>query len=380
MGRGAGGRAWVDGGMPMSICPELPLVDRLKRFCSRAGDGTQDTWARCAGGLADDTGNAVALDVMGSVYVGAGMGARFPSDTAAALQCWHMSADDFATVRFETTSLLSPADGGPALAKYDRDGRLLWAKFLPGTGSQGKLQAIALDSLDGSMVAAGNSLSTSRFQPSAPRNLYITRLDHQGNPVWFQSAIVMPKVDGYSRADVSGVAIHPMTNHIVVTGQFHGELTFGAGSSSEQVLAAHRRGDLFIAEFDQLGNLIWAGDAGGSASASMGREVLFKPDGSAILVGALSGAADKAIEDRLGTEVEVIPFGVADMVLVHYDQDGHVLWANHAGFPRETVHGEGVAYDASGNIYVTGTFSTCALFPRAPGNPVLLCLACPQVL
>ena len=54
--------------------------------------------------------------------------------------------------------------------------------------------------------------------------------------------------------------------------------------------------------------------------------------------------------------------GVSDIFVAKLDSSGNWLWAKNAGYSGCGTSGNGIAVDASGNIYVTGDFSGSATF------------------
>jgi len=103
----------------------------------------------------------------------------------------------------------------------------------------------------------------------------------------------------------------------------------------------------------QLPGYVWARSAGGNGMDN-GQSVARDAGGNTIVTGYFTSPSI-----IFGTVTLTNPsnLGYADFFLVKYDAGGNVLWARNAGgSPND--YGYSVATDASGNILVTGSFSS----------------------
>ncbi|MCG8556756.1 MAG: SBBP repeat-containing protein [Proteobacteria bacterium] len=363
-GGGAGGGAQ---------CAQLPPLAILQRNCRRLQDGSPEVWARCVGGLAQDHGNAVAVGADGSIYMGFGVGGPDAQDAAVLASCYGISAAEVAQVMFEQTPTTAASPSDPGIAKYNSAGILEWVRTVPVNGLGGEVLSVA--ALGDRIVIAGDFHGTAQFGPaqtlgSEYTDLFVAEYDALGTLIWVKSASLMPDPERMlTHAEAESVEIDPLSGNIVVSGQFSGLLSFAPGVQ----LQAQGSTDLFLAEYDPTGNVLWVDEAGGDGDASTGKDVTIEPDGSVMVIGTLAGAGDDHLLDNQGNQVVLPSFSAgvgSDMVLAHYDAAGGLLWATHAGYPNRTMTGTGVSHDASGNVYVTGAFSECAFFPRQPQLPV----------
>ncbi|MCG8556825.1 MAG: SBBP repeat-containing protein [Proteobacteria bacterium] len=366
------------GGGATNPCASVTPPGQELRSCQMTGIGSPETWARCVGSMTDDDGNAIGVDLAGNIYLGVGMGDSDTDETRQATMCFGISATEYGTVDFGGMALSSDGDEDPALAKYDRAGNLIWVKSAPGMGGEGEVRAVAVDPVDGSVIAVGDFQGAAAWDPNVPlvsqhRDLFIAEFFPDGTLAWSQTAMVVPDAMGNGDADAWGVAVVPSTENIIVTGDFEGTITFGATTPQPRVLTAQGTTDMFVAEFDKAGNVLWADDAGGQGDRSVGRDITIEPgDGSELVVGTMSGSGVEHITDQFGGDIALTPIGTrGDMILVHYDALGKVMWATHAGNPTQRTRGEGVGHDSLGNVYVTGRFTDCAFFPMTPVVPNL---------
>ncbi|MGI8966353.1 MAG: SBBP repeat-containing protein [Limisphaerales bacterium] len=290
-------------------------------------------WARQAGGTASagpgtsgDASYSVATDGSGNIFV-----SGYFSGTAT----------------FGNSSNLTSSGGNDIyLAKYDKDGNLLWAKRAGGANHDTGLH-IKVDS-GGNCYLSGFYRSTASFGGTnlivAAGNptfsdLYLAKYDPAGNVVWAKSA-------GGNLNDVSyDVAIDANTN-IFVTGYFQNTATF----DTTNVTSAGGQ-DFFIAKYNSAGTLFWV-QSGGGTGADLGRSAA--SDGTNVYVTAsFQGTATFG-------PTNLTSYGGSDVALLKYDGAGTLLWAQQIGGPGND---DGtVAIDGLGNLYLTGTFSGSATF------------------
>ncbi|MBI5800294.1 MAG: immunoglobulin domain-containing protein [Verrucomicrobia bacterium] len=97
----------------------------------------------------------------------------------------------------------------------------------------------------------------------------------------------------------------------------------------------------------------WASTAGGSGS-DVGRAIALDPAGNAFVTGTFNGTATFGATTLTSA-------GQSDIFVAKHDGSGQLLWARRAGGPGFDT-GAGIAVDASGNCYITGSFEAVATF------------------
>jgi Tfp pilus assembly protein PilZ len=107
---------------------------------------------------------------------------------------------------------------------------------------------------------------------------------------------------------------------------------------------------LSIQTFAQAPNWQWAHSEGGS-NFEAGRGITIDNGGNILVVGRFTSFA------MTFDTIVLTNSGMDDMFVVKYDGSGNVLWAKRAGGTSSDA-GMGVAIDSSGNILVTGIFSS----------------------
>lgn len=278
-----------------------------------AGPGTaagqSQTWNTFLGGAGWDSGRGVTVDKSGNVYV---------SGTADGT--WGAPVRAYA------------AKNDAFVAKLDKTGNLLWSTFLGGAGIDNG-SGIALDP-DGGIYVAGTS-DVAWGSPVMPigggTDAFVAKLGKDGRLLW--STFV-----GGSGADqAGGIAVdeegsaHLVGSSNATWGTPEGE--YWAGS------------DAFAARLDASGTLVWSTFLGGNGE-DYARGVIMGADGTLFAVGTSTNTWG-------GTPVRGYVFN-SDAWAAKVDAFGHLTWNSFLGGEGYDT-GYGIAVDAAGFVYVTGS-------------------------
>lgn len=313
-----------------------------------AGDGSL-VWAKHAGGTTGDLGQGIAaLPGGGGVVTGqfsgiATFGAGEPHET-----------------------VLTTAGGDDIfVAAYAADGSLAWAKSAGGAAGEHSAGIAAL--ADGSCSVTGWFAGTATFGAGEPNqtildstgveDLFVAHYASDGGLAWAKST------RGTSGARGAGIAALADTSW-VVTGEFYGTATFGAGEPNETMLTSSANTvDAFVARFAPDGSLAWAKGAGGtSADRSAGIAAL--ADGSCVVTGAFEAAATFGAGES--HQATLTSAGGTDIFVARYTGDGALAWAKRAGGSETEICG-GISTLGDGSCVVTGEFFGAATF--GAGDP-----------
>lgn len=311
-------------------------------------------WAKNIGGTGDDYGLGLAIDAMGDCYfTGYFQGTNVDFDADAA-----------------NTQYLS-SNGGSIdifLAKYNAAGVYVWAKRIGGTSTdQG--YAVAVD-------ASGNSYITGHFQganvdfdPNAGTqdlsstgfsDIFLAKYDVSGNYIWAK------KMGGTSDEIGYAIAIDALGNSYI-TGEFTGSnADFDPDAVNTQILSSNIGSvDLFFAKYDASGNYVWAKGIGGLWS-DYGRSIAVDGSGNCYITGDFRGNADfdpgAGVQDLAGSSY------TNDIFIAKYDASGAYVWAKSIGTDSGADGGYGLAIDATGNSYSTGSFVGTVDFDPGAGS------------
>ena len=248
------------------------------------------------------------------------------------------------------------------IVKYNASGTVQWAGSAGGSKSESG-SSIATDVL-GNVYVTGtfNSPSITFFGTTSHKitltntgklgDMFIVKYDANGIVQWARNAKGSDEDEGVGIAtDVSG--------NVYVTGTFNSpSITFGTTT-----LTNKGSYDMYIVKYDKDGNVKWAKNAGGSGD-DYGNSIATDGSGNVYVTGRFSSSSitfGKTILYNAGTSS-------LDMFVVKYDASGNVLWAKSAGGSNSDLDGC-VAIGASGDVYVTGSFSSPSI---AFGNNITL--------
>jgi hypothetical protein len=307
---------------------------------SAGGNGGADAdnswaWATKIGPQGYDYGSAVAAYTDGSVYV---------------------TGSFTGTATFGSTTLTS-STGLPDmfLAKYDSNGSVLWAKNAGATmNAVGRSVAVLAD---GSVYVTGGFAGKATFGSTTltfvgGTDIFLVKYDSDGNAVWARRA-------GSEWSGEEGKSVAVLADgSAYVTGSFTGSAMFGSKTLTAVGQASLYGGeDVFLAKYDNDGNVLWATSAGGTGD-EQGRSVAVLADGSAYVTGSFgTGQFGNSFGgDSVAFGTTTLVSASYDIFLAKFDANGAVLWAKSAGGDGDDA-GNSVAILADGSAYVTGAIA-----------------------
>jgi hypothetical protein len=278
------------------------------------------------------SGNDIAVDGAGDVYVTGVFWGDTDLDGDGTL--------DLVTPRQELEVFL---------AKFDAQGKVIWANHLVGTGGGAESAGSSKLAVD----AAGNAYVTADFQHAADFDndgvddltcaehdcLFLARYDRDGT---FQMAV---GTSG-NTADSEGITLDPSGN-VILTGIVGGRVVFDS-AIDRGVVGVDFRSSAFVAKYTALGKLLWvrAQTAPGPNLAYVGQGVAADNAGAIYVTGYFD--AGEALPER------------RKFLLTKYDAAGNFLWSRTAGPGR--VVGYGLVASSNGAIYVGGDYDGSADF------------------
>ncbi len=287
-------------------------------------------WLRRSGTNSDDQALAVALDGTNAVYV-AGL---------------------FTGTNPNFTNLTSAGGTDIFLAKYDREGNLLWAKRAGGTLNDAA-QALRVDGagnvlvagyfFSGSAVFDGITLTNKSAPVASFSDLFLAKYDATGNLLWVRQGGGTTNPNILNRNDTATAITTDDDGNAYVTGSYHSTMDL-----SGVQLANLNSTNFFVAKFDGDGNVLWARTTTGTNS-SQGSGICVDAATNVYVTGFLIGSLN------LGSGVLTNlnnAFLNATVFIAKYDRDGGLQWARKA--PGSGAgYGQTIIADAVGAVYAT---------------------------
>ncbi len=176
-------------------------------------------------------------------------------------------------------------------------------------------------------------------------DIFVAKYNTHGQAQWAKR--ITGTTNEYARSiavDASGNSY--VTGHFISPTLTHGSFTISNTGSL----------DFFLAKFDANGNALWLRGASGEQSDSA-YGVTTDNSGNAYVIGSFGsntitfGATtltNQSTNNALGNKN-------TDIFVTKYDANGNVLWATAYG-DSATEEGRDIRVDASGNIFICGTF------------------------
>ncbi|MEO8149588.1 MAG: SBBP repeat-containing protein [Bacteroidia bacterium] len=282
-------------------------------------------WAKSVSGTIGCKSNAIAVDANGNSYITG----YFNEDS----------------ITFGNVTLVNTFGSSEMfVVKYDASGNVIWAKKALGT-TQEEGVSLTVDANGDLYVTGYFQSSTITFDTIVLSNLgiesvFVVKYDSLGNVIWAKSA-------GNADAVGNGIAIDANKN-VYVTGFFKDSISFDSATilNGSSLITS----DIFIVKYDSLGNVIWAKSAGG-ASDDYVSSIKVDINGNSYLTGEFASPS------IIFGATTLVNAGVCNIFIVKYDPGGNIIWAKSAG-GTSGDYGKDIALDTNGNLFVTGNFGS----------------------
>ncbi|MBS4099166.1 MAG: SBBP repeat-containing protein, partial [Sulfuricella sp.] len=321
------GNAYVTGtfnGTTLTLgATTLTKIGAQDAFVAKFNAGGTALWAKnYGGGGAYTVARGIAVDGSGNVYLGGQFGSA--NLTAPALTRIG-SQDAFAL-------------------KLDANGTTTWAKNYGGSGATASATGIAVDA-SGNVYLGGFFYSANLSTPALTRiggsDTFAFKLDANGATTWARNY-------GGSGADAYAYAIAVDASGNVYLGG-----SFESASLTTPALTRIGNFDAFALKLDASGTTTWAKNYGGSGANSSANALAVDASGNVYLGGYFYNA-------NL-TSPALTMIGAQDAFAFKLDAGGATTWARNYGGSGATAQANGIALDASGNVYLGGYFSNANL-------------------
>jgi len=280
-------------------------------------------WAKGAGGDGYDRGFSIAVDDAGNPVL-----TGFFNSTA----------------HFDHIDLVSEGQTDIFVAKYDAQGRVVWARRAGGSESD-EGYGIAVDESNGCTVTGyfrrAASFENILLNSEGAEDIFIAKYDATGRLKWIRQA------GGRSSDIANDIDLDCMGNSFI-TGSFGGSAAFGTTQ-----LSSDGGGDIFVAKYDYFGNVVWAKNAGGP-NDDVGRGIAADGFGGCVTTGEF------VFDARFDT-ISLVSNGQRDVYIARYDRGGDVLWVKGAGGASSDV-GDSISRNPWHHYFITGHYVDTSYF------------------
>jgi hypothetical protein len=165
---------------------------------------------------------------------------------------------------------------------------------------------------------------------------------------------------GGTNQDIGYAVAVDAAGNVYTTGRFGGTVDFDPGAGVASLTAAGPV-NAFVSKFDASGNYVWA-KAFACTQFEFGYGIAVDATGNVYTTGYFFGTADF----DPGAGVASLTSVNWDIFVSKLDASGNYVWAKALG-GSGFDNGQGIALDATGNVYTTGTFEGTADFDPGAG-------------
>ncbi len=254
------------------------------------------------------------------------------------------------------------------LMRLTTAGTCVWAIGIGSSGGdEGHGVAIAND---GSIIVTGSFSGSVDFDPGSGATILVSRGGTDGFAARYSTdGNFLGAVQfGGTEDDAANVAAVRADGDVIVAGSFRNIATFGSALAPVLLTSAGDT-DFFLARLAPTLGLQWAVRGGGTGADNIPpNSIVLESSGLIDVAGNFTGSADL---DPSANAVLVVSQGAGDVFLAQYASTGAFI-----GLARE-FGGAGndavsvLARDASGNLYVGGSFQGAVDFDPGPGVQII---------
>lgn len=263
---------------------------------------------------------------------------------------------------FNLTAIGQPlSDYDIFILKLDSDGNFIWAKSINDINDIGGslVGGITVDAF-GNVYTIGASQNGADFDPGVgvfnlTGGIFISKLNASGDFVWAKN-LTFPAT--FATSGNYCIATD-LAENVYIGGSYSSTIDFdpGVGVNNQTTLGSS---DAFIEKLDANGNMLWVNIIGGTSNDHIS-SITLDASGHLFVAGYYSETVDFdpgiGVFNMTGGNVT----GQADAFIEKLDNDGHLIWAK-AIRSTNGAYSEGLNIDNSGTIYMLGNFMGTADF------------------
>jgi hypothetical protein len=247
-------------------------------------------------------------------------------------------------IDFGGVGLSDPGGGNIYLAKLDGNGNHIWSQGFGGLGPQAG-QSIAVDSVGGVVIAGFGDFSSkttfggSMLTGAGGTDVFVAKFDTNGNHQW-------SKLFGDAKDQTSASVAVDSAGNIFVAGTFPGSINFGGAT-----LTSAGGTDIYVAKLTQAGEHIWSSRFGDLSDQGFAR-IAVDSAGNVLLTGSYQGSVDFGGGSLVSLGG---PVGGDDIYVAKLDGSGKHLWSRSFGDSLVQT-AKSIAASKNGNVLLSGNF------------------------
>jgi hypothetical protein len=282
------------------------------------------------------------------------------TDGSAALAGLFSSSITFNAGQASAITLTRPSSNFQEnwLARFDANGKAIWARASGGTSTQDQIRGTAVLT-DGSVAISGEFDGNTSFEGQTPplsltstamTSFFVAHYQSNGGLDWARTTNAAST--GYHvRQGASG--------SLVVTGLADATAVFGAGEPTQVTFGG--AGGNFVARYQEGGGFLGIGRLGSSLTEN---DMLVDPSGGVEVVGTFYYMGTFA---TAGMDTTVMSLGWEDAYTACATLSGQVAWWSRAG-GNQHDYAYAAARAAGGDLVVVGSYTAdLAVNPGLPG-------------
>ncbi len=291
-------------------------------------------FAKRIGGTSDDYPTGIKTDASDNIY----------------LTGYFRTTVDF-DPNAGTTNLSASGDRDIFFAKYSSTGVLSWARKIGSSGADVS-NDIGID-VSGNVYIGGYFSGTADFDPNTlfafnlsatDRDIFVAKYTSTGNLSWAK------RMGATGDDDARAISVSNAGN-LVFTGTIAATADFDAGAGTSNVSVSGNL-DAYICRYLTSGTFGYANSFSGGSDEII-NDMITDASGNIYIVGSFMGTTDF---DPSGSFTYLTSSGNLDVFIAKYTSSGNLSWAKRIG-SAGSDKANAVALDASGNVFVTGTFN-----------------------
>ena len=254
-----------------------------------------------------------------------------------------------------------------SVTKITSSGNVVWSKFIGGTVSN-----FTIDNYENLIITgefnglvdfnSGLGVDTLRSQGIGPKDIFVLKLDNNGNFIWVKSiGCINTFFFGNFLSFSTSIAVSALGN-IYITGQFQGVVDFNPGVLTYTLGSAPGYNhDMFLLNLNNAGDFVWAKSTNSGWIQSL--SIAIDANENVYTTGEFFGTVNFPSNTLYSISSGGSDF---DVFVSKFDATGNVIWAKRLGGTGIDI-GRSLNLDGSNNVCIMGDFQGTGYFNPGSG-------------